>query len=89
VFNLFVTVLKDFNCKRYYETKHASTFDDVGLKGAERNNKTEEVKKACQHSRTFSRKSLQKINVLLMQVAKQHRLLPNRHGRFFAEQCAS
>ena len=32
-----VTVMKDFNCKRHYETKHVANFDD--LKGAVRNKK--------------------------------------------------
>jgi len=46
-----VTVLKDFNCKRHYETKHASTFDDV--KGAARNNKIELLKKGLMAQQNF------------------------------------
>jgi len=46
-----VTVLKDFNCKRHYETKHTSTFDDV--KGAARNNKIEQLKKGLSAQQNF------------------------------------
>jgi len=46
-----VTVLKDFNCKRHYKTKHASTFDDV--KGAARNNKIEQLKEGLSAQQNF------------------------------------
>ena len=46
-----VTVMKDFNCKQHYETKHAATFDD--LKGAARNNKIEQLLKGLSAQQHF------------------------------------
>ena len=51
-----VKVMKDFNCKRHYETKHASAFDD--LKGAARNNKLEQLKNGLSAQQTFFRKKV-------------------------------
>ena len=46
-----VKVMKDFNCKRHYETKYASAFDD--LKGIARNNKLEQLKNGLSAQQTF------------------------------------
>jgi len=51
-----VKAMKDFNCKRHYETKHASAFDD--LKGVARNNKLEQLENGLSAQQTFfARKS--------------------------------
>ena len=50
-----VTVMKDYNCKRHYETKHAATFDDV--KGEARKNKIDQlVKRLSSEQKFFTKK---------------------------------